>query len=103
MEVRRSILPVLGCLLLLSGCRTSQHVTMLEQELRLQEDRIYQLQGCLEEAQTALNRSQEENQSLRQGLIEAKKEDDSSEIRSSTSSDPSGQRAAHRITALDWR
>ncbi len=68
MEVRRSILLLLGCLVVLCGCRSGQQVAMLEQELRLQEDRIYQLQDCLEETRMTLDTCRQKNQSLRQCL-----------------------------------
>jgi len=64
-----------GCLLgvavlATAGCRTNPHVTALERELRLQEDRIYQLEDSLEDAQCSLASCQKENESLRNRLKE---------------------------------
>ncbi|MBN1591134.1 MAG: hypothetical protein JW888_16590 [Pirellulales bacterium] len=71
MKVRRSIMLLLACLLVLGGCRTGQKNTaLLEQELRLQEDRIYQLQDSLQGMQMALDAAKEENQSLRRSAID---------------------------------
>lgn len=65
MEVRRSVYVLLACVLALSGCRTARNTAALEQELRLQEDRIYQLQDCLQETQAALEACSRENETLR--------------------------------------
>jgi len=68
MRVRRSTLLLLGCLVVLGGCRSGQNIALLEQELRLQEDRIYQLQDCLQATQASLDACCEENESLRRRL-----------------------------------
>lgn len=47
-----------------SGCRTNLSRDLLEQELRMQEDKIYELQGLVEEYQQQLDSCQRENQSL---------------------------------------
>jgi hypothetical protein len=56
----------LGCLAAL-GCRTDPRITALEQESRLQEDRIYELQNCLEDAQASLESYRQESEALRGG------------------------------------
>ncbi|HUY93159.1 MAG TPA: hypothetical protein VMV10_30800 [Pirellulales bacterium] len=56
-----------GALLLgiaVSGCRTNISRDLLEQELRMQEDKIYELEGLVEEYQQQLDSCQRENQSL---------------------------------------
>ncbi|MBN2215964.1 MAG: hypothetical protein JW719_01175 [Pirellulales bacterium] len=65
MEVRRLEYVLLACVLALGGCRAARNTAALEQELRLQEDRIYQLQDCLQETQAALEACSRENESLR--------------------------------------
>lgn len=47
-----------------SGCRTNLSRDLLEQELRMQEDKIYELQGLVEEYQQQLDSCRRENQSL---------------------------------------
>lgn len=47
-----------------SGCRTNISRDLLEQELRMQEDKIYELQGLVEEYQQQLDSCRRENQSL---------------------------------------
>jgi hypothetical protein len=47
-----------------SGCRTNLSRDLLEQELRMQEDKIYALQGEVEDYQRQLDACQLENQSL---------------------------------------
>ena len=56
----------LGCLAAI-GCRTDPRIAALEQELRLHEDRIYQLQDCLEDANNDLASCRQENQVPRGG------------------------------------
>ena len=50
--------------ILATGCRTNLSRDLLEQELRMQEDKIYELQGLVEEYQQQLDSCQRENQSL---------------------------------------
>lgn len=47
-----------------SGCRTNISRDLLEQELRMQEDKIYELEGLVEEYQQQLDSCRRENQSL---------------------------------------
>jgi len=70
MEVRRLIYLLVACLMALGGCRAGRNTAMLEQELRLQEDRIYQLQDCLQETQASLEACSQENESLRRSLAD---------------------------------
>ncbi|HLA85409.1 MAG TPA: hypothetical protein VJL29_11500 [Thermoguttaceae bacterium] len=72
MEVRRSVYLLLGGLLLLGGCRAARHNAMLEQELRMYEDRIYELQDCLQETRSSLEARSQENESLRRQLAEGR-------------------------------
>lgn len=58
-------------LLMMLGCRTDPRITALENELRLQEDRIYELQDSLETAQASLDACQKENETPRKGEGEA--------------------------------
>ncbi|MBN1912535.1 MAG: hypothetical protein JW818_22635 [Pirellulales bacterium] len=53
----------LACLLG-PGCQHHRNTAALEQELRLYEDRIYQLQDCLQRTQTALEESRRENAAM---------------------------------------
>lgn len=57
----------LGCLAVL-GCRTDPNITLLEQELRFQEDRIYHLQDCVDQHQASLESCRRENRALRNRL-----------------------------------
>jgi hypothetical protein len=45
--------------LAVAGCRTDPNITLLERELRLQEDEIYRLRGVVEDYQAALRSCQE--------------------------------------------
>jgi hypothetical protein len=60
------IIFALGCLAAL-GCRTDPRIAALERESRLQEDRIYELQDCLEDAQASLDSYRQGDPSLRKG------------------------------------
>ena len=60
----------LGCLAVL-GCRTDPNITLLEQELRFQEDRIYHLQDCVDQHQASLESCRRENRALRNRLESA--------------------------------
>lgn len=65
-----------GCMaaaLVLVGCKTTVDQQLLERELRLQEDQIYQLQDELVSRQAQLQRSEGENASLRKqlGIVDA--------------------------------
>ncbi|MCE9607846.1 MAG: hypothetical protein K8U03_23415 [Planctomycetia bacterium] len=59
MDFRRQALLIIVALTSVLGCRHNQAANreLLERELRLQEDRIYQLEGALEDAQRELCRS----------------------------------------------
>ncbi|MBN2024837.1 MAG: hypothetical protein JW809_18805 [Pirellulales bacterium] len=64
-----------GCLLGLAvlvaaGCRANPHIAALERELRLQEDRIYQLEDCLDDAQHSLASCEAEKESLEKRLVD---------------------------------
>ncbi len=65
-----------GCMaaaLVLVGCKSNIDQQLLERELRLQEDQIYQLQDELVSRQAQLHRSEGENTSLRKqlGIVDA--------------------------------
>jgi len=53
------------------GCRADNSTVLLERDLRLQEDRIYQLQACLEDSQAARESTIRENEALKHELDEA--------------------------------
>ncbi|MFM8284294.1 MAG: hypothetical protein ACKOCW_12135, partial [Planctomycetaceae bacterium] len=60
-----------GCLaasLALIGCKSTVDQQLLERELRLQEDQIYQLQDELASRQASLQRTEVENATLRKQL-----------------------------------
>jgi len=59
----------LGCVAA-TGCRTNQNLVLLERELRLQEDKIYELEDCLEDHQMALESCRRENAALRRHLAD---------------------------------
>ena len=50
------------------GCRTDPNQILLEQEARMLEDRVYQLQGCLADCQAAREAAIRENESLKKQL-----------------------------------
>jgi len=56
-----------GCLAL-AGCRTDPNIVLLERELRLQEDRIYQLEDCVDEYEQMLESCRRELATLRRQL-----------------------------------
>jgi len=56
-----------GCLSL-AGCRTDPNIVLLERELRLQEDRIYQLEDCVDEYEEMLESCRRELATLRRQL-----------------------------------
>ena len=56
-----------GCLSL-AGCRTNPNIVLLERELRLQEDRIYQLEDCVDEYEQMLESCRRELATLRRQL-----------------------------------
>ena len=64
----RVIVLALAGLLCGSGCRTDLSHQLLERELRMQEDQIYQLQDELQDACARLDRTAGENRSLRRQL-----------------------------------
>jgi hypothetical protein len=64
MRARKLVL--LGCAWLgVVGCRHDPSIALLERELRLQEDRIYQLQDRIEDYEAALAQCRRENTKLR--------------------------------------
>ena len=65
MKTPAIVVCVLGCFLAF-GCRTNPKITMLEQECRMHEDRIYALQDQLQMMQSALRDAKRENESLLQ-------------------------------------
>ncbi len=58
-------------LLLALGCRTNPNQVLLERDLRLQEDKIYQLQGMLEDACSARESTIRENEALKKELSQS--------------------------------
>ncbi len=72
----RTLHLAIACLAITAaGCRTDNHTVLLERDLRMQEDRIYQLQGCLEDAQMAREATIRENEALKRELAEEGKGD----------------------------
>ncbi len=55
-----------GLLTLVVGCRINPNQQLLERELRLQEDTIYQLQGVIDEIEQQVESCRRENSALRQ-------------------------------------
>jgi hypothetical protein len=53
-----------------AGCRTNISQDLLEQELRMQEDKIYELQGLVDEYEARLDSCARENQSLLKETVE---------------------------------
>lgn len=67
----RTMHVALCCLVLLgAGCRANNSTALLERDLRLQEDKIYHLQSCLQDAQAAREATIRENESLKKQLNE---------------------------------
>ncbi len=67
MKLWQFALAPLACLAV-AGCRTNPNITLLERELRLQEDKIYALQECVEDHQAELQTARRENAALRERL-----------------------------------
>ncbi len=59
---------LLSLALATAGCRTDPATTLLERDLRMQEDRIYQLEACLDDACAAREATIRENESLKKEL-----------------------------------
>jgi hypothetical protein len=59
--------------LLVLGCRADTSTVLLERDLRMQEDKIYHLQGWLDESEAARESTIRENDALKQELEEASK------------------------------
>jgi hypothetical protein len=57
--------------LLALGCRANNATVLLERDLRWQEDKIYHLQACLEDAEAAREATIRENEALKQELAGA--------------------------------
>jgi len=51
-----------------AACRTDPNIAILERELRMQEDQMYQLKDCLEDSQAALEACRRESAALRNRL-----------------------------------
>ena len=68
MKAWKLFLPGMLCLTL-TACRTDPNVAVLERELRLQEDQIYQLQDCIDECEATLASCRRENEGLRRRLV----------------------------------
>lgn len=51
-----------------TGCRSDPNVAIVERELRLQEDQIYQLQDCVDEQRAIVESCRRENSTLRKRL-----------------------------------
>lgn len=66
MRTLRILLPVLCALAL--GCRVNPNQVLLEQEARLIEDRVWELQACLEDAHAAREATLRENEELKKKL-----------------------------------
>ncbi|MGD9720046.1 MAG: hypothetical protein AB7O59_02390 [Pirellulales bacterium] len=64
---------VCGLALLVVGCRANDSAVLLERDLRMQEDKIYHLQSCLEDAQAAREATLRENESLKHELAETER------------------------------
>jgi hypothetical protein len=72
----RTLQMALACLAItVAGCRSNNHTVLLERDLRMQEDQIYQLQSCLEDAQMAREATIRENEALKRELDEGGKSD----------------------------
>lgn len=65
--MKRMASGMLAFALLLGGCRGGGRNELLERELRMQEDRIYQLEAALDECDAMLNCSRRENDALKSG------------------------------------
>jgi hypothetical protein len=68
-----SVVSLAGALALFAGCKTDVHHSLLERELRLQEDQIYGLQDKLQTQCYELDQLADENASLRRqlGIVDA--------------------------------
>jgi len=95
----RSALILLFCIFAV-GCRTDPNRVLQERELRLMEDRIFQLEECVREYQAALAVSERDNLHLRRGLsssAEPRQGSGSRRLRESpAATPPSNGRAAPR-------
>ena len=65
----KTILLVCGLCLVVGGCRGGGGSELLERELRLQEDRLFQLQDALDQCQAMLDASRRENQAIKKEII----------------------------------
>jgi hypothetical protein len=68
MNTWRWLVFALGCLAAL-GCRADPRIAALHQELRLYEDRIYELQDELEDTRAQLGSCRQENEAFRMGSV----------------------------------
>jgi hypothetical protein len=59
---------VAAALLPVSGCKVDPNITLLERELRLQEDKIYQMNEAIEDQQAVVDSCRRENATLRKQL-----------------------------------
>jgi hypothetical protein len=80
MKVTNWVIVGLVCLVGSSGCQQYQNrITLLQQELRLYEDRVYQLQDRVRSAESSLADSSEENGALREKLDKSDSDSTSSD------------------------
>jgi hypothetical protein len=56
---------IASLVLLLAGCQQDSGLDLVERDMRLQEDRIYQLQDWIREYQEMLESCRRENQALK--------------------------------------
>ena len=68
MNAGRCCASVLMLAILLAGCRSDPNRELLERELRLQEDKIYQLQGHVNDMSASLEACRRENALLKREL-----------------------------------
>lgn len=59
---------IVGLALMALGCRTNPNEALLERDLRMQEDRIWHLEGLLDEACAAREATMRENEALKKEL-----------------------------------
>jgi hypothetical protein len=70
----RTLPYIVACLGLAAfGCRADNSTVLLERDLRLQEDKLWHLQSCLEDAQMAREATIRENEALKQELADTRR------------------------------
>lgn len=65
----KTMLLLIGLCTLVCGCRGGGNNELLERDLRLQEDRLYQLQDALDQCQAMLDASRRENEAIKRELV----------------------------------